>query len=86
MDIVSLIERAGEPLLLAAGGAGVGLLFGFFAQRSAFCLRAAVIGRERRRDLLAHRLARPASMWAGAAATDRLLDAQPRLAAHRHGP
>ncbi|MFN7723616.1 MAG: YeeE/YedE family protein [Rubrivivax sp.] len=39
----TLIERLGEPWLLAAGGLGVGLLFGFFAQRSRFCLRSAVI-------------------------------------------
>jgi uncharacterized membrane protein YedE/YeeE len=43
MDLLPLVERLGEPALLAAGGAVVGLLFGFFAQRSAFCLRAAVI-------------------------------------------
>jgi len=43
MDLPSLLERLGEPAVLAAGGAVVGLLFGFFAQRSAFCLRAAVI-------------------------------------------
>src|SRR5690242_6127188 len=43
MDLPSLLERLGEPAVLAAGGAIVGLLFGFFAQRSAFCLRAAVI-------------------------------------------
>lgn len=39
----SLIETYGESTVLAAGGAMVGLLFGFFAQRSRFCLRAAVI-------------------------------------------
>jgi hypothetical protein len=43
MDIPDLLERLGDPAVLAAGGAVVGLLFGFFAQRSAFCLRAAVI-------------------------------------------
>jgi uncharacterized protein len=43
MDLPSLIERAGEPALLAIGGAVIGVLFGFFAQRSSFCLRAAVI-------------------------------------------
>jgi uncharacterized protein len=43
MDLPSLLDRLGEPAVLAAGGAVVGLLFGFFAQRSAFCLRAAVI-------------------------------------------
>lgn len=43
MDLSVLLERAGEPSVLAAGGAAIGLLFGFFAQRSSFCLRAAVI-------------------------------------------
>ena len=43
MDLASLNERYGEATLLAVGGAVVGLLFGFFAQRSRFCLRAAVI-------------------------------------------
>ncbi len=43
MDLSSLVERLGEAPLLAAGGAVVGLAFGFFAQRSSFCLRAAVI-------------------------------------------
>ena len=38
-----LIDWLGEPALLAVGGALIGLGFGFFAQRSAFCLRAAVI-------------------------------------------
>lgn len=39
----SLIQTYGESAVLAGGGALVGLLFGFFAQRSRFCLRAAVI-------------------------------------------
>lgn len=43
MDLLPLLERLGDARLLAAGGAVVGLLFGFFAQRSSFCLRAAVI-------------------------------------------
>lgn len=43
MDLPSLLDRLGEPAVLATGGGVVGLLFGFFAQRSAFCLRAAVI-------------------------------------------
>lgn len=43
MDLLHLIERIGEPLLLAVGGAAIGAAFGFFAQRSRFCLRAAVI-------------------------------------------
>lgn len=43
MDWTGWIERWGEPGVLAACGALTGLLFGFFAQRSKFCLRAAVI-------------------------------------------
>lgn len=43
MDLLPLLERTGEGPLLAFGGGAVGLLFGFFAQRSRFCLRAAVI-------------------------------------------
>jgi uncharacterized protein len=43
MDLLPTLERIGEQPLLAAGGATIGLLFGFFAQRSSFCLRAAVI-------------------------------------------
>ena len=38
-----LVEIYGEGTVLAVGGAVIGLLFGFFAQRSRFCLRAAVI-------------------------------------------
>ena len=41
MSIV--LEMYGEGAVLAAGGGLIGLLFGFFAQRSKFCLRAAVI-------------------------------------------
>lgn len=43
MDWPAAIERLGERPLLAAGGALIGLVFGFMAQRSRFCLRAAVI-------------------------------------------
>lgn len=43
MGLLPLLERTGEGPLLAFGGGAVGLLFGFFAQRSRFCLRAAVI-------------------------------------------
>ncbi|RYF14880.1 MAG: YeeE/YedE family protein [Comamonadaceae bacterium] len=43
MDLLPLLERLDEQPLLATGGLAIGLLFGFFAQRSSFCLRAAVI-------------------------------------------
>lgn len=39
----TLLEQHGESTVLAAGGLILGLLFGFFAQRSKFCLRAAVV-------------------------------------------
>jgi uncharacterized membrane protein YedE/YeeE len=38
-----VVEIYGEGTVLAIGGAFIGVLFGFFAQRSKFCLRAAVI-------------------------------------------
>ena len=43
MNLATLLERFGEPVVLGSGGLLVGLLFGFFAQRSRFCLRAAVV-------------------------------------------
>jgi uncharacterized membrane protein YedE/YeeE len=43
MDWTDWIERFGEPGVLAVSGLLTGLAFGFFAQRSRFCLRAAVI-------------------------------------------
>lgn len=42
MNLASLIEAWGDAHVLAAGGALIGLLFGFSAQRSRFCARAAV--------------------------------------------
>lgn len=39
----TLIDRLGEPWALALWGLLIGLAFGFFAQRSRFCLRSAVI-------------------------------------------
>lgn len=48
MFFETLIERLGEPWTLALSGAAVGLAFGFFAQRSRFCLRSAVIEFARR--------------------------------------
>ncbi len=43
MNLATILEQHGESLMLAIGGAVIGLLFGFFAQRSKFCLRAATI-------------------------------------------
>lgn len=43
MSMAQLLETFGLPVILASGGALIGCLFGFFAQRSRFCLRAAVI-------------------------------------------
>jgi len=43
MTWTGLLERWGETVVLAAGGAAIGLAFGLFAQRSQFCLRAAVV-------------------------------------------
>ena len=43
MDLTSLVDEYGSGPVLAAGGAVIGVAFGFFAQRSRFCLRAAVI-------------------------------------------
>ena len=43
MDLTGLLERLGEANVLTAGGALIGLLFGFAAQRSSFCLRSAAI-------------------------------------------
>ncbi len=43
MDFASTLERYGDGSVLAIGGLVIGAMFGFFAQRSRFCLRAAVI-------------------------------------------
>lgn len=43
MELAPLIERHGTGPVLASGGLLIGLLFGFFAQRSRFCLRAATL-------------------------------------------
>ncbi|MDY8107976.1 YeeE/YedE family protein [Fulvimarina sp. 2208YS6-2-32] len=51
MDFVPLIDAIGEAATAVLGGAVVGALFGFAAQRSAFCTRAAVLDVTRRRDL-----------------------------------
>jgi uncharacterized membrane protein YedE/YeeE len=43
MNIAGLIESHGEKTVLALGGLLIGALFGFFAQRSKFCLRSATL-------------------------------------------
>jgi uncharacterized membrane protein YedE/YeeE len=43
MNLTELTEFFGEKSLLTTGGLSIGFLFGFFAQRSKFCLRSAVI-------------------------------------------
>lgn len=43
MNLSSIIERYGDGTILASGGLVAGILFGFFAQRSRFCLRSAVV-------------------------------------------
>ena len=43
VNLTDLIETFGDHSVLAMGGALIGLFFGFFAQRSKFCARAAVI-------------------------------------------
>lgn len=42
-ELASWVDRHGAAVVLALGGALIGALFGFAAQRSRFCLRAAVI-------------------------------------------
>lgn len=43
MNLATILDQFGERAALATGGLVIGLMFGFFAQRSRFCLRAAVI-------------------------------------------
>lgn len=43
MNLASLLETWGDGNVLAAGGAIIGLVFGFAAQRTRFCARAAVL-------------------------------------------
>lgn len=43
MDLAPLLDRFGDGQLLAWGGLLIGVMFGFFAQRSRFCMRAAAI-------------------------------------------
>ena len=59
LDLVPVIDSIGEAGTAIAGGAVVGALFGFCAERSAFCTRSAVLDLTRRRDL------RALATWAG---------------------
>ncbi len=43
MNLESILAQYGDGSVLAMGGAVIGGLFGFFAQRTRFCLRGAVI-------------------------------------------
>ena len=43
MNLATILEQYGDGAILSSGGAIIGALFGFTAQRSRFCLRAAVI-------------------------------------------
>ena len=43
MNLASLLETWGDAHVLATGGAFIGLVFGFAAQRTRFCARAAVL-------------------------------------------
>lgn len=44
ISMAQWIETYGQGTVLAAGGGLIGLSFGFWAQRSRFCLWVAVIG------------------------------------------
>ncbi|MEY4436030.1 MAG: hypothetical protein RL175_985 [Pseudomonadota bacterium] len=57
MNFTSLNETYGEPTVLAFSGLLVGWLFGFFAQRSKFCLRAAVV------EFWHHQFGEKLSVW-----------------------
>lgn len=51
MDLVPFFDRFGEAGTAVLGGALLGAFFGFFAQRSAFCTRSAVLDLTRGRNL-----------------------------------
>lgn len=53
MDLVPLMDTVGEGGAAIVGGAIIGAVFGFLAQRSAFCTRSAVLDVVRGRDLTA---------------------------------
>lgn len=53
MDFVPVIDTIGESGAALAGGVVLGLLFGFFAQQTAFCTRSAVLDLTRKRGFSA---------------------------------
>lgn len=57
MNLATLLENHGDAAVLATGGLIIGALFGFFAQRSRFCLRAAVI------EFWHHKFGEKLSVW-----------------------
>ena len=57
MNLATIVDLYGERTALAWGGLVIGLLFGFFAQRSKFCLRAAVI------EFWHHKFGEKLSVW-----------------------
>ncbi len=71
MDLSSAIEMFGDAGTSLVIGLGVGIVFGFFAQRSRFCLRAAAI--EFARGTFSSRLAVWLYVFAGAVAGTQLL-------------
>jgi len=57
VDLATILERYGDGPVLAMGGLVIGTLFGLFAQRSRFCLRAAVV------EFWHHRFGEKLSVW-----------------------
>ena len=53
MDLVPLIDQLGENGAAIAGGAVIGVVFGFFAQRTGFCTRSALLDVVRGRNFSA---------------------------------
>ncbi|MDD2880251.1 MAG: YeeE/YedE family protein [Rhodoferax sp.] len=57
MNLASIIESYGDKTVLAMGGLVIGALFGFFAQRSKFCLRSATL------EFWHHKFGEKLSVW-----------------------
>lgn len=57
MNLATILDEHGQSTILAVGGLVIGALFGFFAQRSKFCLRAAVI------EFWHHKFGEKLSVW-----------------------